>query len=213
MRFGILGGRLVGFSRLDIFTLCGLAVGVACAASFAMGSLGAPIDDKPPETPKWRPPSLAVGSTNWSKAATLDKATLTRPVFSKSRRPLAGAGGADMASNRSGEGGAPRLRVNAIVKTKKITRIFIVSNALAEGKWLAPGETIDGWTFISARQLEVILRDGARTLRLEFSYDNPEGYPAIPAGNITETSIPPTLNPLNSNAVKIRDIRGRASPG
>ncbi len=171
MRLRYLGVGRTNVSRLAAAGLCALAVSCAGAAWFAAQSLRDPLADSPPDDVRaWRPPIFSLDMVNGSKKARPDEATLARPVFFKSRRPF---GGPERPAAAAAASPPPAgLSLRAVVGFGGETRIFLVAPAFAEGKWFAVGETLDGWTIKEASEGVVTLRNGERTSKLEFNYDN-----------------------------------------
>jgi len=171
MRLRLFDTARANASRLAAAGLCALAVCCAGAAWFAVQSLRDPLGDAPPEDVRaWRPPILALAAAGGAKPARPDEATLARPLFLKSRRPFDEPAHPKAASAALAP--PPGTSLRAVVRFGGKTRIFLVSPAFGAGRWFALGEKLDGWTIKDARQGGVTLRNGERSAKLEFDYDN-----------------------------------------
>lgn len=151
-------------SPLMSMSLAGLGALVAAAAIFdvsVMLGAGAPV---PPHL-DWRPPAF-VAPPPPQKPASADVQTLSRPIFSKSRRPSAAAAkpASSEAEKANPSAPPPNVIVSAIVKFGPRTQAFVVSSTTPDGKWLAVGETVDGWSVDAIRSSEMVLKNGERTL-------------------------------------------------
>ena len=155
--------RLSPLAAMLLFVLATLDV---AAFAFAIVSLIGPDQTAPTQKTDWRPPSVVSPSSGRAAAASDDAQTLARPIFWKSRRPRpqiakvgdnAGAGSAALAG----------LSLAAIVKTGGSTRAFVVSAESPEGRWLAQGETVQGWTIADVGEFELKLVSGVQSARLQ----------------------------------------------
>jgi len=173
MRLNSFEMRAAKISRLAAAGLFGLAFSCATAAIFAVRSLHDPLTDAPPDAARaWRPPTFSLEAPQDSQRAQSDDATLLRPVFSKSRRPL-GKTEDGVAQAPSAPLSAPTgLSLRAVVRIAGKTSVFIVSPAFAEGKWFSVGEALDGWTIKEARPGSVSLSNGRQSTPLEFNFED-----------------------------------------
>ncbi len=121
----------------------------------------------------WRAPVLDTATTIEAKSASADEQTRTRPIFMKTRRPfVAKAGSAKDAPESAGAPSLPAgLSLRAIVSQgQKMKRVFAVSNATREGKWLKVGDEFEGWTVVAAQSLKVTMRKDEFVAELPFDY-------------------------------------------
>jgi hypothetical protein len=159
-------------SPLMLIGLAALAATTAVAAAFAFHAVL--IADAPPAsaTMGWRPPILAASATRPSAPAAADVETLTRPVFSKTRRPAPMGEGAAAAAN----GAAPTLAgltLGAIVNFDGSPRAYLVAGGAAEGKWLPVGGKIGPWTVVDIRELDLTVKNGDESSSLKLYPDSP----------------------------------------
>jgi len=136
-----------------------------------LGPEGGEMEVKAPE---WTPPTLAVVKLDQPKTAADDVQSLSRPIFSKSRRPSprsvparAEPVAAPIARNADG------LTVYAIVKKENTSQAFIISAEEPEGAWKKIGDTVDTWTISSIDAAELTLKNGDRSAKLKLYPENP----------------------------------------
>lgn len=159
-----------------------LAAALFAAYAF-LGPLGSDADVKAPD---WTPPTLAVVDLDPPKAPSADVETLSRPIFTKSRRPSPKV--AKPAASETGPlTAAPSgITVGAIVRNKKATQAFIVSLETPEGAWKQVGDTVDSWTIATIDRTELILKNGQQMAKLKLYPDDlaqpgPGGaFPPVP---------------------------------
>lgn len=173
-------------SPLMAFILAAIAGAALLAALFAlnavMGPMGAAFESGAPE---WKAPTLAIVELNPPKPASADAQALTRPIFSKTRKPSPKAANARAAEPVTS--GAPMgVCVAAIVKKgKAAAQAFVISAETPEGAWKKVGDAVDSWTIsdISGDALKLRSGDGAATVPL---------YAEAPSGNFSArpTSVP-----------------------
>ena len=158
-------------SRLDLLAIFGLVAFDAAAGALLIFAFSEPTAASIEVSGIWRPPSLATTPAPEIKAQFIDFETLTRPPFMKTRRPFVAKAGKESLSNMDGHTLPPGLAVKAIIKLgRSRTRIFMISTALAEGKWLDVGDTFDGWQVASVEPMTVALRSGDHVLQLLLEY-------------------------------------------
>jgi hypothetical protein len=101
-------------------------------------------------------------------SASDDAQTLSRPIFWKSRRPRPIAAKSDRGDGFAGIPTAPAgLSLGAIIKSGASARAFVVSGEDPEGRWLALGESVQGWTIAEVGESELKLVNGAQSARLQ----------------------------------------------
>ncbi|MGB5087289.1 MAG: hypothetical protein WBO09_22455 [Methylocystis silviterrae] len=96
------------------------------AGLFAISAIfGSNGSDSEVAAPDWKPPTLAIGELDPPKPASADVETLSRPIFSRSRRPSPRTSKpqseADLSPSAIAPGG---LTVSAIVKNKEMHRLM-----------------------------------------------------------------------------------------
>jgi hypothetical protein len=157
--------RELRLSPLAAIFLALLAMLDVVAFAFALLSLIGHDDASPPAKSDWRPPSVLSPAAGRAAIASDGAQTLSRPIFWKSRRPRPIAGRAD---GFAGIPSAPAgLSLAAIVRSGASVRAFVVSGEDPEGRWLAPGEAVQGWTIAEVGELELKLVNGAQSARLQ----------------------------------------------
>jgi len=160
--------RELRLSPLAAMFLALLAMLDVVAFAFALLSLIGHDDASPPAKSDWRPPSVLSPASGRAAMASDDAQTLSRPIFWKSRRPRPIAARADHGDGFAGIPSAPAgLSLAAIVRSGSSVRAFVVSGEDPEGRWLAPGEAVQGWTIAEVGELELKLVNGAQSARLQ----------------------------------------------
>lgn len=173
----------VQLSPLSAIILAVLAATTLLAALFAAFAFLGPVgSDTIVSAPAWTPPTLAVADLPPPKPASADLESLSRPIFSKNRKPAAkiAKAAAPMAAEMTAA--PPGLAINAIVKNKKTTQAFVTSPESPDGSWKKVGETVDSWTISAIESGGVVLTNGAQTARVKLYADPPaDGMPPPPA--------------------------------
>jgi hypothetical protein len=143
---------------------------------FVLGVAFFPLERADPDIrADWRPPTLTQYQALASKPENADVQTLTRPIFSKTRKPFSSK---EKKTPAAGLASAPvtpssGLTLSAVATYHKSRRAFLVSAATPKGRWCAVGDDIDGWNVMQVQNLEVVLRSGERTVRLTL-YPEPQ---------------------------------------
>ncbi len=125
---------------------------------------------------EWRPPTLAPHKAPPPNPANQDAQTLTRPIFSKTRKPFIAKekkNGSDGSAAAAAVAPPPGLNLSAVTKFHNKWMAFMVSSANPKGKWYAVGDEIDGWSVKQVQSLEITLAAGERTVRLTL-YPEPQ---------------------------------------
>jgi hypothetical protein len=147
------------------------------AAYAFLGSLGSNADVKAPD---WAPPTLAVGDLDPPKPPSADVETLSRPIFTKSRRPSPKAAAPQVAPETGPVSETPSgVTVSAIVKNRDGAQAFIVSPESPDGAWKRIGDTVDSWTIAIIAGSEILLKSGERAAKLKL-YAEEQAQPAPP---------------------------------
>lgn len=167
--------RLSPLSAILLALLSAVTVGTALFAAAALlwpvsSSGGAAVPD-------WTPPTLAVVELDPPKPPSADVETLSRPIFSKTRKPSPKAAVAVDAANISE---APTgVVVTAIVRNKKVTQAFMISTEAPDGAWRKEGDQVDSWTLHKILPAEVVLQSGDRLTKVKL-YTPPPETPEAP---------------------------------
>ncbi len=168
--------------------------------------------------PDWKSPTLAIVELEPPKPDSADVQTLTRPIFSKSRKPFPKSA-ARPASEAVVASTAPSgVTVAAIVRKGKIAQAFVLSPDAPEGAWRKIGDTVDSWTIKAIAADELTLRNGgaAATLKLysDAAVDEPPDAPnPSPLGPQGQTqSFPPPPPPAPPPPGAPPQFPGQAPP-
>ncbi|HEY8127039.1 MAG TPA: hypothetical protein VIF88_16650 [Methylocystis sp.] len=153
------------------FLLATTLMGGLFALSAIFGSNGL---DSEVVAPDWKPPTLAIGELDPPKPASADVEALSRPIFSRSRRPSPKSANLQVDSDISPNAIAPGgLTVSAIVENKEMHQAYVVSSDAPEGTWRKVGDTVDSWTISRIDRHEVILKSGQQTTSIKLYPDPP----------------------------------------
>ncbi len=161
-------------SPLMIAGLAALGIMTSASALFAFRAIVGPTEGAAPTKSEWRLPTQSSLSSLRSGSAISDVHTLTRPVFSKSRRPHP--------SMPSGENAATEiptvsgLTLGAVVQFHGSPRAYIFSDGTSVGEWLFVGEKVRGLTVTEIGKLDVTIQSGAQSSKLRL-------YPEPPRRN------------------------------
>jgi hypothetical protein len=179
-------------SPLAAMLLAALSATTLATGLFALYAMLGPTGaDDGPAAPEWKPPTLAIVPLDPPKPAGADVETLSRPIFSKARKP---APKSLMATAETNLSAAPQtLSVSAIVRNKKTKQAFFVSSDAPEGSWRKIGDTVDSWTIKAIEPKEVVLQNGEQTTKVKLYADPP---PADAAAALAEPKPPPQAQPL-----------------
>lgn len=158
-------------SPLVAALLCALCALVLGAFVFAVRAAVEPVATAVTPTPQWRLPKLVVGAPSRIKPASADVQTRARPIFSRSRRPLAPQAGVQPTATTASSPPPLGLFVQAIAGTRLDARAFVVSRLFPAGKWHRIGEQVEGWTISDMHDSELTLTNGARSFRLHLYPD------------------------------------------
>ncbi len=180
--------RLSGLKHMQLSPLSGIVLAALAAlagvtalfALYAMvGSMGS---DSEATAPDWTPPTLATVELDPPKPASADVETLSRPIFSKNRKPSqkTAAAPTDMSTVSDAPSG---LSVTAIVRHKSTAQAFLISTDTPAGAWRQVGDQVDSWTVTSITPREVVLQSGGQFSKLKLYTEPPPaaGDPADPA--------------------------------
>jgi len=155
-----------------------LSTTLAAGLFAAVAILWPESPDAQSAAPDWKPPTLAVVELDPPKPASADVQTLTRPIFTKNRRPAPKAAARPLNPEATETAGAPPgLSVGAIVKSRGVARAFVISSATPDGEWKKVGETVENWTISSIAALELTLTNGDQAVKLRLYSDATEGPP------------------------------------
>ncbi|MFO1101357.1 MAG: hypothetical protein U1E20_00455 [Methylocystis sp.] len=169
-------------SPLSTIILAVLLATTLMAGLFALAAIfGSNGLDGEVAAPDWKPPTLTIGELDPPTPASADVETLSRPIFSKSRRPSKAKPQVEveLAPNAIAPGG---LTVSAIVTNKEAQQAYVVSQDTPEGAWRKVGDTVDSWTISRIDRHEIILKSGEQTASIKLypdppSIDNAENRP------------------------------------
>lgn len=155
--------------------LCALGLVSLVAAGFAIyATVGPQSETAQSAGPGWKPPTLAIVELEPPKPASADVQTLSRPIFSKNRKPSTRTGSAAPAAEPAIEatGEAPNgLTLAAIVKHDGVSSAFVISAGAPEGEWKKVGEKVESWTVAAINDLELTLQNGEEAVKLRLFAD------------------------------------------
>ncbi|RTL90708.1 MAG: hypothetical protein EKK29_00855 [Hyphomicrobiales bacterium] len=182
--------RLSGLKHMQLSPLSGivlaaLATMTSATALFALYAMLGPMgSDSEASAPDWTPPTLAAVELDPPKPASADVESLSRPIFSKNRKPTAKSAAAptDMTAVSDAPSG---LSVTAIIRHKTTAQAFLISTDTPAGAWRQVGDLVDSWTVTSINPKEVVLQSGGQFSKLKLYAEPPPAEPMDPlaAGN------------------------------
>jgi hypothetical protein len=160
-------------SPLMLAGLTPLALLTIFSAGFAVSALIMSFEPASLAKSEWRPPTLSALAPPPSTPAGLDEQTLTRPIFTKSRRPSSSARQASMESTAHTESAPPGFALGAIIGFGPSKRAYLLGHGATAGEWLSVGEMFEGWTIAEIGELNLTLKSGARIAILKLYPDPP----------------------------------------
>lgn len=184
--------RLSPLSRIVLGALAAATLAAAGFAAYAL--LGPEAEDAQSAAPDWKPPTLAIVELEPPTPASADIQTLSRPIFSKNRRPAprTAAPRAENAETAETLGTPSGLTVGAIVKRGSVSHAFVISSDAPDGEWKKVGDKVDAWTISAIKAMELILNDGERSMKLKLYAEPPASDPApAPTPALEPPSLPP----------------------
>lgn len=161
------------FSPLMMIVMGALGALALLAAAFAVYAAFAPEPEPPPRAATdWKAPLPAVVDLG-EPSANADTQLLSRPIFSKDRRPAPKLARAAPSQPTGPVSDAPTgIKVNAIVKRRNDSRAFVVG-VNGQGEWKTVGEKVDEWTISAIAPQELTLSNGVNMARLQLYSDKP----------------------------------------
>ncbi|MBY6242705.1 hypothetical protein [Methylosinus sp. Sm6] len=158
----------LGLSPLSVLRFALLAALDVAALAFAIGAtIGGGEDRAAPKT-EWRPPQALTPPQERAGLAGEELATLSRPIFWRSRRAPPPSRSSRKTDGRGqAMGAATGLTLGGIVKIGERARAFLVVPGASEGRWVEKGETVEGWTVEEIAAFAVTVSDGGQSSRLQ----------------------------------------------
>jgi hypothetical protein len=192
--------RPARLSPLMISVLGALLIFASLTGFYAFHSIMSPLAIDPVSRSEWRAPTVANESAAASPAHLTDAQTLTRPIFSKSRRPDVHD---DQHARESLSMASPPplptgLIVRAVVVLGENKSAYVVCDSFPDGKWMKEGESIQNWTISAVHDLYLILKNGEHTSQLILDYSEKGLTP--PETRAAESA---------SDPVFVREAKGR----
>lgn len=161
------GVKQMQLSPLSAIALVFLSAIFSGTAIFALYAIVGPLNpDSGAGAPDWTPPALTVVELSAPKLASADVESLSRPIFSKNRKPLRKTDSAS-AWAATPSNAPTDLIVTAIVRHKKAAQAFLFSAGSPQGAWRKVGDAVDAWTVASITSAEVILQSGAQSAKVK----------------------------------------------
>jgi hypothetical protein len=162
-------------SPLSAILLAVLITLTAGAALFATAAVLWPVRwDEGAAAPDWNPPTLAVVELDPPKPASADVEALSRPIFSKNRKPSPKSATQGAAAPTNVTDAPSDLAVTAIVRNKRIARAFVTSADTPEGAWRKVGDTVGPWTLHKILHTEVEFQNGDQLTRVKLYVSPPD---------------------------------------
>jgi hypothetical protein len=190
--------RLSGLTHLRLSPLSAIALALLSASTLGMALLAiyaihGPLGpDSGAGVPDWTPPSLAVVELDPPKPASADVESLSRPIFSKNRKPGPKAATAPTAQTAAVPDAPPGLAVTAIVRDRKTSRAFVVSAEAPEGAWRKVGDVVDSWTVTTIAPTEVVLQSGGQLSKVKLYREAADAADAAAPGAPPSGAEPPS---------------------
>jgi hypothetical protein len=168
-----------GLSPLSALRLALLAALDLAALAFAIGAVVGAAENEAAPKSQWRPPQLLAPPEERAGLSGDELATMSRPIFWRSRRappPSRSARKADATAQASSS--ASGVTLGGVVKFGERARAFLIAPGGGEGRWLEQGESIEGWTVEEIAPFEVTISDGAQASHLRLYSESSERPPA-----------------------------------
>jgi len=179
----------VRIAPLQVGLLGVLSLSTVSAAYFALSSIFSPISHEVIAKAEWHAPSVLEAARTAVAPSAHDEQTLTRPIFSKTRRPQSVESQAVVTKDAPIHA-APLpagISVKAVAIAGNARSAFLIWDAFPEGKWMREGEAIQGWTVSSVRKLDLILQSGEQSSRLIIDYSGNGAALAEPSNSKAAT--------------------------
>jgi hypothetical protein len=149
-------------------------------------------------------------ATRDAPAPIIDTHTLSRPIFSRTRRPApsnAKIAAADEGPARPERPLPSGASVRAIVIRGDERRMFVVCDAFAQGRWFKEGETFEHWRIVRIRDLAATVESDGRSLQLTLDYASKETLSAHRSATRPASSV--AVVPVSERNIReIKGIRG-----
>lgn len=171
------GVKAARLSPLMAGTLVLLALTAVVAGVFAAFAILGPRNQAAQSAvQEWKPPTLASVELPPPKSPSADVQTLSRPIFSKNRKPsVKAAAGPTAEPVPAATTAAPAdLTLAAIVKHGGAASAFIISGSAPEGEWKKIGDLVDSWTVASISDSDLTLKNGDQAVKLRLFPDPPQ---------------------------------------
>jgi hypothetical protein len=143
--------------------LCETAMVVA-AAAFAVSAF---FTEASPATPgiEWKAPTLAHVPPKVGRSNKVYLHTLSRPIFSKTRRPPSAASANLRVPEPAALPPPPGVSLKGIVSYKSMVRAFLTSANSPQGEWKTIGDKLGSWTVDRIERDHLALKNGTRSLK------------------------------------------------
>jgi hypothetical protein len=160
-------------SPLMLMILLCEAVLVLSAAAFAASAIFAREAPSPGPSVEWKAPTFALVASIRPRS-NVDLHTLSRPIFSRTRRP------ANAASPRPPAPVAAiapsGVSLKGIIKYGRSAKAFLTSSSNPQGDWKTIGDKLDSWTVDQIEQEHLSIKNGTQFLQYSLY---PEIEPSI----------------------------------
>lgn len=143
---------------------CEAALGIA-AAAFAVSAFFA--EGAPPMGPsfEWKAPTLALVPPKVGRSNKVYLQTLSRPIFSKTRRPPNAASANLRAPEPVALPPPSGVSLKGIVRYRSMAQAFLTSANSPQGEWKTIGDKLGSWTVDRIEHDHLALKNGTRSLK------------------------------------------------
>lgn len=144
-----------------IILLCEAAL-TALAATFAASAYFGRETPKVGPSVAWKAPTFASIALTHDHSS-VDLHTLSRPIFSRIRRPQSAA--SPRALDPASPSPPARVSLKAIVKYRSLAKAFLTSANTPQGEWKIVGDKFESWTVHQIEQDGLAIRNGTQLLQ------------------------------------------------
>jgi hypothetical protein len=198
------------WNRLKIIAMAGLSAIDIAAGLFAWRAIVAP--DEGQAVPARAAPAMipAASAVPLGDATRDDSETLSRPLFSKTRRPSLHA--ADPQAEALSSPPPAGLKLLAVILFGHDARAFVSSAANTEGKWLGVGDALENWKVESIAAQDIALHQQDDRISVAIEYDGSSGRVAplpapAPEKSAKSDETPPAKVVAPESFAAIKDVR------
>jgi hypothetical protein len=144
--------------------LCEAAMVVA-AMAFAVSAFFTEAPAPTGPSFEWKAPTLTHAAPKGARSNKVDLHTLSRPIFSKTRRPASAASAGPRTPEPAALPPPPGVSLKGIVSYKSMVRAFLTSANSPQGEWKTIGDKLGSWTVDRIERDHLALKNGTRSLK------------------------------------------------